>query len=172
MKNTHLIAAATIALGLAQGAHARTTDWGVHDPIEFGDHIILTQRSFEDSFTFSLTDATTFLDATAVSNNLGRAFRITDGLVQLYEVAPGPDTLIGSFSFDGTTGDTSHSFGGLSSGDYYYLVTGNTVGRAGGWYSLTSAIAPVPEPHVMSLMLAGLGVLGMVALRRRPRDAR
>jgi hypothetical protein len=34
------------------------------------------------------------------------------------------------------------------------------------WYSAT---LPVPEPNTYALMLAGLGVIGLVARRRRPR---
>jgi hypothetical protein len=44
-------------------------------------------------------------------------------------------------------------------------------GVVGGWYSLASAIAaPVPEPHVASLMLAGLGALGMLVRRRSRKE--
>jgi hypothetical protein len=169
MKKSKLFAAAFIAIGAMQ-VHAATTDWGPHDTVEFGDHKVLTPTSFEDTFGFSVTGGTS-LSATAVSNNLGNAFNIDGGTVKLYEVAAGPDLLIGSFSFDGTTGSTSHSFDALASGDYYYLVSGDATGAAGGWYSVSSAIAaPVPEPHVTGLMLAGLGALGMLARRRCPKD--
>lgn len=31
----------------------------------------------------------------------------------------------------------------------------------------TSALVPVPEPHISSLLLAGLGAIGLIGLRRR-----
>jgi len=165
MKKSKVFAAALLAIGSLQ-AQAVTTDWGTHDAVEFDDRKVLSEGSFQDTYEFSLEDTTT-LSATAVSNNLGRAFNITDGTVQLYEVAAGPDVLVGSFAYDGTTGSTSHTFDSLLGGDYYYLVSGLATGRVGGWYSLASAVTAVPEPHVASLVLAGLGVLGLVSRRRR-----
>jgi hypothetical protein len=168
MKRMKLLAVAAIAVSVLQ-AHAVTTNWGPHDAIEFGDDKV-SPGSFEDRFDFSLASTET-LTATAVSNNLGQAFNINAGTVQLYQVAPGPDTLLGAFGFDGTTGSTPNTFSALVSGDYYYLVTGSASGHAGGWYSLASAVTPVPEPHTAALVLAGLGVLGVVARRRRVADA-
>ena len=165
MKTMKLLAAATIAMGAMQ-AQAITTSWATHDAIEFGDDKV-KPGIFEDSFEFSLASLSSLM-ATAVSNNLGQAFNIDDGKVQLYQVAPGPDLLVGSFNFDGTTGSTPNSFNALTAGDYYYLVSGAATGHAGGWYSLSSAVAAVPEPHTAVLLLAGLGALGVVARRRRP----
>jgi hypothetical protein len=171
MKKMKLLAVAVLATGALQ-AHALTTAWGSHDAVEFGDDKLLSTGSFQDDFDFSLASTQT-LAANAVSNNLGAAFNIDGGSVQLFEVASGGDQLIGSFAYDGTTGSTPHTFGGLAAGDYYYRVSGDATGHAGGWYSLTSAVsgpvAPVPEPHVASLMLAGIGALGLVVRRRRPR---
>ena len=167
MKTKKLIAMAAIAMGAFQ-AQAIPTSWGTHDPVEFGDDKVKA-GSFEDSFEFSLASLSTLM-ATAVSNNLGKAFNIDDGTVKLFQVAPGPDLLVGSFNFDGTTGSTPNSFSSLTAGDYYYLVTGLATGSAGGWYSLSSAVTPVPEPHTAALLLGGLGALAVVARRRRPRQ--
>jgi hypothetical protein len=167
MKKIKLLAAAVIALGAMQ-AQAVTTAWATHDSVEFGDDKV-KPGVFEDSFEFSLTDLSSLM-ATAVSNNLGQAFNINDGLVQLYRVAPGPDFLVGSFNFNGTTGSTPNSFNALTVGDYYYRVSGAATGNAGGWYSLSSTVAAVPEPHTAALMLAGLGALGLLVRRRRPRQ--
>ena len=67
-----------------------------------------------------------------------------------------------------TTGSTSNTVP-LSVGSYYYLVSGTAIGTAGGLYTIASALAPIPEPETYVLMLAGLGAIGFVAARRRPR---
>ena len=58
----------------------------------------------------------------------------------------------------------------LSAGNYYLQVTGNLVGNTsaafGGAVSMAMA-APVPEPETIGMMLAGLGVLGFLARRRK-----
>ncbi|MCC7098156.1 MAG: FxDxF family PEP-CTERM protein, partial [Rubrivivax sp.] len=40
----------------------------------------------------------------------------------------------------------------------------------GGMYTLTSTIMPVPETETWAMMLAGLGMLGFLAARRRRDD--
>lgn len=47
------------------------------------------------------------------------------------------------------------------------MVSGNGNGSAGGFYTLTSTITPVPEPENAALFLAGLGMLGFMMRRRR-----
>src|SRR2546422_643980 len=139
MKQLKMIAAAaamaTITWG-ASSANATSTDWGLHDAFEFGADKV-APGTIADTFEFSLADPASLV-ATAVSNNLGEGFHIESGEVSLYKVEPGPDTLIGSFDFDGTTGSTPHSFASLTSGDYFYSVAGDASGHAGGWYSLAS----------------------------------
>ena len=62
------------------------------------------------------------------------------------------------------------AFGGLESsgtkGNYYLFIKGVSTGKAGynGSIALTS---PVPEPETYGMMLAGLGLMGFVARRRK-----
>lgn len=167
MKRLKTIAAAALTMA-ALHAHAVSTDWGGHDAVELGEDKV-ARGSFEDTYRFSLDDGTT-LSATALSNDRGRGFRISDGLVSLYQESLSGDLLVDSFGFDGSTGDSPFTFGSLLAGDYFYEVSGVATGRAGGWYSLASTpVSAVPEPNVAALLAAGFGVLVLVS-RRRPRE--
>lgn len=58
--------------------------------------------------------------------------------------------------------------GVLSSGTYTLQVSGKSIGLAGGLYSLDySVAAAVPEPETNAMMLLGLGLMGVVAYRRK-----
>lgn len=75
-----------------------------------------------------------------------------------------------SFNVVGTTtagGPLSLTLSGLGAGDYALAVTGFTSGSMGGAYTGILAAAPVPEPETYALMLAGLGIVGFIASRRR-----
>jgi hypothetical protein len=66
--------------------------------------------------------------------------------------------------FDGS--NTTVRLGVLSAGQYHLDMYG-TLGANIGQYAVTLAAAPVPEPSTYALLLAGLGVVGFVARRRR-----
>jgi len=52
--------------------------------------------------------------------------------------------------------------------DYYtLLVTGTAIGSQGGGYNFVLTAGVVPEPAEYAMLLAGLGVVGMVARRRK-----
>lgn len=53
----------------------------------------------------------------------------------------------------------------LAAGTYSFTITG--VSKAGGLYTGAIAVTPVPEAGSIALTLAGLGVVGLVAARRR-----
>jgi len=56
----------------------------------------------------------------------------------------------------------------LTAGNYYLQVSGNLVGNAAAAFGgAVSMAAPVPEPETYGMMLAGLGVLGFLARRRK-----
>lgn len=65
------------------------------------------------------------------------------------------------------SGNDGLSFSGLAAGTYALAVTGFTSGSLGGAYAGVLAAAPVPEPETYALMLAGLGIVGFIASRRR-----
>jgi len=168
MKNP-TAALAAVALGslFAASAQASTTDWGTHDTLEVAASITPV-GAFEDSFLFNLTN-TSSVFSTAVSNNLTGVLGLSNGVVSLYRELGSVDEAVGSFAFNDVTGSISHSFGALLGGDYYYLVTGAGTGSMGGFYTLSSTVSAVPEGKTLALLLAGLGVVGFVAKRRRPR---
>lgn len=82
---------------------------------------------------------------------------------------------ISSIVFDGTTllrEPSSPKFfnftlfdGPLSAGTYSFTVNGVSTG--GGLFHGQLEVTPVPEPEALALALGGLGVLGLLARRRR-----
>lgn len=167
MKHTLTILATLASASLlATGAQANTSDWGTHDTLEVAASITPV-GDFEDSFLFKLANASNVF-STAVSNNLTGVLGLSNGVVSLYRELGSVDEAVGSFAFNDVTGSISHSFGALLGGDYYYLVTGSGTGTLGGFYTLSSTVSAVPEGKTLALLLAGLGVVGFVAKRRRP----
>jgi len=57
----------------------------------------------------------------------------------------------------------------LAATDYQFVVSGNVTGTLGGSYGgvLQAVAIPIPEPETYALFLAGLGLFGLVAYRRR-----
>lgn len=68
---------------------------------------------------------------------------------------------------DGALEEFTLNSGVLAAGDYYLQVNGLVVGKAGGKYSADITLSPVPEPETYAMMLAGLGLLGFSARRRK-----
>lgn len=166
----HVAQAVAVAAALsAPAAQAAVTDWGVHDFVEVGA-MFVPPGAFDDFFKFTMP-AFGETSSVAVSNNLLSVLNITGGTVTLWEGTYGdliPDTLKLSYSFDGTTGSTAHTVSGLAGGfSHYYEVSGTATGSSGGFQVLTSTLLPVPEPEAYAMLLAGLGLIGFVARRRK-----
>ena len=160
-----LLAAAAVSV-LAINANATTILWGNHDSLELGA-VLADPGAFDDFIKFSIPGSSN-LSSTTVAHNLTNVLGIDNGVVKLFqEGSGGSNTLVGQYSFDGTTGSTWHSFLSLGAGSYYYEITGNATGTHGGFYSISSTVAAVPEPESYALLLAGLGVVGSLYRRRK-----
>jgi hypothetical protein len=145
----------------------------------FGDTFAMNNNgaTFADHFTFSV-NGTTASNFDAIISSISRT--ADTGLdisgLSLYRVGGGTGT-------GGTAGDTLVSSGtslhsgemdvwtlssdNLAAGDYYVLVSGNLVSDTSASFGGAVMLAPVPEPETYGMMLAGLGVLGFLARRRK-----
>jgi hypothetical protein len=172
MKKLAIAAALAVAGLTAGGAQATVTDWGTHDPVEFGigTPFILPPGMIEDVFTFVL-GTTSSISTSAVALNNGSILNIRGGIVGLWSDmgAVGisdEDEFVSAFSFRGNTGNITHTISSLDAGSYYYVVRGNANGSLGGAYSLTSTV-PIPEPGTWAMFATGGLLLGFALRRNR-----
>ncbi|MGC4061041.1 MAG: hypothetical protein QM749_09465 [Aquabacterium sp.] len=117
MELKHVLASLVATFALA--GHAATIDWGLHTPVEMASRTVET-GSFKDTIDFSLT-APASITSVTVSNNLPSWLTLSSGEVSLFARATSPagtDTLLGHYTFDGTTGSTDHTFAATTAGDF------------------------------------------------------
>ena len=148
----------------------------------FGDTFAMNNNgaSFADHFTFSVNGTTTSnFDAiiSSISRTADTGLDITS--LSLYRVGGGTgtggtagDTLVtsGKSMSSGTMDVWSLSSSNLAAGNYYVMVGGNLVSDTAASFGgavMLSPTAPVPEPETYGMMLAGLGVVGFLARRRK-----
>jgi hypothetical protein len=121
-------------------------------------------ETFLDIFNFSISgpnNSSSYLLNVAVPSLLNVNFTF----LGVYESGGvGSWNLIAS---DSIAGDGfSLNLGPLAVNSYQARVQGTATGSLGGSYVYAMA-APVPEPHEWAMMLAGLGMVGVIASRRR-----
>ena len=133
-----------------------------------------TTEKFYDDFTFTLSPASSFSNITA-SIDLGSFFGINNISVRLFE-GTGPfsmPALVQAWSAPfsagpGVTGSTTViNVAALPSDTYTLEVRGDVVGTFGGSYTGSLNVVPVPEPETYAMLLAGLGIIGTIARRRK-----
>jgi hypothetical protein len=142
----------------------------------FGDTFAANNMgaTFSDKFNFSVasmgtgTSTTgTSLDAiiSSISPSASTGLAITG--LSLYNTA-GTVVAQGTSLQSGAVDVWTIHGGNLTAGNYYLQVSGNLVGNtAAAFGGAISMAAPVPEPETYGMMLAGLGVLGFLARRRK-----
>ena len=132
-----------------------------------------TAGAFENLYTFTLAPNNgTLLNTTAYITGSKAALVAS---IQLYDAAY---TTLGSLTgqtpiytaFGATAGKTNVStldLSGLMANHAYTLVV---KGAGFGTYFTNISLAPVPEPETYAMVLAGLGMVGFVATRRRKKN--
>lgn len=117
----------------------------------------------DDTWTFTLTGIND------VSTLLSRNFSTPIGAISGFAATISGGSLAGFTSLQLDTNVTSQilSFGSvLGAGDYSVAISGLSQ-RRNTAYTLSVDVTPVPEPETYALMLAGLGVVGFLARRRK-----
>lgn len=156
MHARHLFAATAIAFAsaVAHAAPALSTNLGT-DP---------TAATIAGPVLFSGTKSFTF-ELTQVSDVFGTLSYLPEfQAVDITSIQLVSDS--GSWTF-GTPNSGSFSFTGLLAGDYTLNISASSSGFGVYAGSLSAVAAPVPEAESLALALAGLGVVGFIAAKRR-----
>jgi PEP-CTERM motif len=140
---------------------------------------VLASDNFYDDYAFTVGGS--FANAIAATLDLGSFFNINNLQLRLYQgtllttttgtINPADLVLrwTAPVSATGTGSGEMQIINTLplNPGSYVLEVRGNIVGAQGGSYAGVMNFAPVPEPGAVGLMLAGLGMLGFMARRRK-----
>lgn len=149
--------------------------------VAIGNTYSLENLAFSDVYSFNLsTGGLAFGSVLSFSvgylNNMALGLNITGVSLtdidnNVWATDNSPDTQ--SFT-SGPITTTSYTFAlgaslpaKLTSGYYKFTVSGNS-GNGGGYVGGLGVPVPVPEPGTYAMLFAGLGMIGMIALRRRP----
>ena len=164
MKLKSLVAASAIACATGTALADTTFNLGPIDgqSKSIGDSFAAGAAPFTDTYNFSLIGPNT-LSGIVTTFNFMTLFGISGLSLSLTG-----GTLLGAAT-DVNPAD-GYSFSGLGLGNYALKITGDVTGTGGGAYGGVMQAAPVPEPETYALLLAGLGVIGFVARRRRPQQ--
>lgn len=125
--------------------------------------------TFANRYQFTLAQAGDFNADLALQNEKSKSLSITGFTLydQQGKIVDGTASVDGGYMID---------YQNLSAGSYYLEVAGALATNAAGKYYANlsfgpSAIAEVPEPAPLGLMFAGLGMLGVTAVRRKAAKA-
>jgi len=130
----------------------------LHDGGTFTDTIDFTVPS--GSLGTSVNPLTLTLGGVNVFNISGLTYSIFSG------VSGSGGSLWGTFLGDNTSHDVALGGGGA----YHMVISGLANGTMGGSYGV-AMVSGVPEPETYAMMLGGIGVLGLMARRRKKMDA-
>ena len=144
-----------------------TTDLVIMDNTAFFGNV-LTGGNMGGTFTDRYNFTTTMMgdlsaDLLSMTGNARNGLDITG-----FSLFNSTGQLLGGTMLStGATDSWSLNYNDLAAGSYYLQVQGSLVSNAAGKYYANIALAPVPEPETYAMMLAGLGMLGFAARRRK-----
>jgi len=167
LKKTALTLA--LSLGFVAAASATNTDLGlVVAPQKFSD-VVYVNSEFFDTYSFSINQPT-FSSGAVTSLQMSSVWGINNLQATLYSGIYGDninDTVLNVLSGSDITKAGSGTY---TAGNYYFTVSGvGTEGatKAGAYSFAVVTSLPVPEPETYAMLLAGLGLMGTIARRRK-----
>lgn len=165
---------------LSNQASAKITDLGtltVPAHKVYGDSFMAPQAQFYDDYTFVIPSAS--VGAITATIDLGNFYGINNLQSSLYSgtidpVTGKPSGLLQAWS---TPVPVSNSGGvftfstisptSLAAGSYTLEIRGDVVGIYGGSYFGLLSVSPVPDAAEWMMILSGLGVIGLLVVRRK-----
>ncbi|NRR31595.1 PEP-CTERM sorting domain-containing protein [Oxalobacteraceae bacterium] len=153
----------------AQLADASSADFGQTISLANAGQAGAGNNFFIDNYTFTLTasnDLSALMTSLIAAPNTGltiTGFNLLSGANVV--LAGHQDTT--NFSVLDQAWAFDSGLLPLAAGNYTLQVSGYVANAEGGSYSGNIAIAAVPEPEAFALLLAGLGIVGFAARRRK-----
>jgi len=181
MKLKQTVAAVALGLGFTAFAQANyIDDLGVlsfDNPLSVQGATGSASGNFSDWFTFTVASDVLAADATAlvVLFNGGPNFNVEGLEIAVYKGFYTDNSfnglssyeLLDSFNVTGSGATVSGVFNFDSQwSEYTFLISGKSTGGSD-IYSFGMTAAAVPEPAEYAMLLAGLGIVGMAARRRK-----
>jgi hypothetical protein len=174
-----LIAAAMLTCAIGSSAVMAQTIGNTTQTIDltsgsnfFGDRFAADNDGarFTDRFNFNVTgSANQRLDAiiSSISSSAGTGLALTG--LSLYDAATRNNLVAtGTAAQSGAADVWTITANNLAAGSYYLQVSGNLVSADAASFGGAAALTtPVPEPETYGMMLAGLGIVGALARRRK-----